>query len=297
MVILITGGTGLIGRPLTQKLCRQGHEVRILTRSEKRKENEFYWNVADRTIDDAAFQNLDCIIHLAGASVSKRWTKKYRRELHSSRIDSANLLHEYCLKHKVELKSFVSASGINYYGTFTSARILKEDDGIIKHDFLADLCQKWESAALQFEDVAERITILRTGLVLAKNGGALEPLAKLADYHLASPIGTGKQWMSWIHIEDMVNMYAFAVENTSLHGAFNAVADEPVRNRLFMKKLAHSRRKFFLPIAVPSFLFKIIFGEMSDILLKGSRIDNAKIIENGFEFKYNTLKDALENLS
>ena len=157
MNILITGGTGLVGTALVKKLEERNHTVRILTRSESEEKNEFYWNIDDKKIDDKAFENLDCIIHLAGANISERWTDDYKKELYSSRIDSANLLREYCEKKEIHLQSFISSSGVNYYGTFTSDQILTEESQIVENDFLAELCVAWENAADQFSSIAEQL--------------------------------------------------------------------------------------------------------------------------------------------
>ena len=296
MNILITGGTGLVGKYLAAELRARKHEVRILSRSKSEKPFEFYWNLDEKIIDEKAFENIDSIIHLAGATVSKKWTEDYKKELHSSRIDAANLLLDYCEKKNIHLKSFISASGINYYGTFTSDQILEENSGILHHDFLADLSVEWEKAAEKFKGTSERVVCLRTAVVLAKNGGAFEPLKKLTDLNIGSAVGSGKQWMNWIHIEDLVNMYIFAVENSDLNGSFNAVADEVPTNSNFMKTLAKVSNKFFLPINVPAFVLKSIFGEMSEIILEGTRASNKKIKSKGFDFKYADLKKAFESL-
>ncbi len=296
MNILITGGSGLVGKYLAKELRARKHEVRILSRSKSHNPHEFYWNLEEKFIDEKAFDNIDSIIHLAGATVSKRWTDSYKKELYSSRIDAANLLLDYCQKLDIHLKSFISASGINYYGTFTSDDILKENSGILHHDFLADLSVEWEKGAEQFHIVSERIVCLRTAVVLSKDGGALEPLKKLTDFNMGSAVGSGNQWMNWIHIEDMVNMYVFAVENSGLNGSFNAVADEVPTNSDFMKTLAKVSNKFFLPINVPAFVLKLFFGEMSKIILTGTRASNKKIKSEGFDFKYSELKKAFESL-
>lgn len=296
MNILITGGSGLVGKYLAKELRAGKHEVRILSRSKSQKPNEFYWNIEEKIIDEKAFENLDCIIHLAGATVSKKWTDSYKKELYSSRIDAADLLLDYCKRKEIHLKSFISASGINYYGTFTSDKILDENSGILHHDFLADLSVKWEDVAEQFKEISDRVVCLRTAVVLAKDGGAFEPLKKLTDLNIGSAVGSGNQWMNWIHIEDLVNMYIFAVENSDLKGSFNAVADEVPTNSDFMKTLAKTSHKFFLPINVPGFVLKLIFGEMSEIILTGTRASNEKIKSKGFDFKYSDLKKAFENL-
>lgn len=296
MNILITGGTGLVGTALVKKLKQRNHNVRILTRSESEEENEFYWNIAEKKIDDKAFENLDCIIHLAGANISERWTDDYKKELYSSRIDSANLLRKYCEKKGIHLQSFISSSGVNYYGTFTSDQILTEKSQIVENDFLAELCVEWENAADQFSSIAERVVCLRTAVVLSRKGGAFPLLKKTVNLNIGSGVGTGKQWMNWIHIDDLVNMYVEAVENTSVNGKYNAVADEIPTNEVFMKKLAKAADKFFLPFNVPPFVMKSVFGEMSSIILEGTRADNKKIKSQGFDFKYSTVDEAFKNL-
>ena len=296
MNILITGGTGLVGTALVKKLKERNHTVRILTRSKSEEENEFSWNVAEKKIDDKAFENLDCIIHLAGANISERWTDDYKKELYSSRIDSANVLREYCEKTGIQIQSFISSSGVNYYGTFTSEQILTEESQIVENDFLAELCVAWENAADQFSSIAERVVCLRTAVVLSKKGGAFPLLKKTVNLNIGSGVGTGIQWMNWIHIDDLVNMYVEAVENTSLNGKYNAVADEIPTNKVFMKKLAKAADKFFLPFNVPPFVMKSLFGEMSSIILEGTRADNKKIKSQGFDFKYSTVDEAFKNL-
>ena len=296
MNILITGGTGLVGTALVKKLEERNHTVRILTRSESEEKNEFYWNISEKKIDQKAFENLDCIIHLAGANISERWTDDYKKELYSSRIDSAHLLREYCVEKGIHLKSFISSSGVNYYGTFTSDQILTEESEIVENDFLAKLCVAWENAADQFESIAERVVCLRTAVVLSRKGGAFPLLKKTVNLNIGSGVGTGKQWMNWIHIDDLVNMYVEAVENTSINGKYNAVADEIPTNAVFMKKLAKAADKFFLPFNVPPFVMKSVFGEMSSIILEGTRVDNKKIKSEGFDFKYSTVEEAFKNL-
>lgn len=296
MNILITGGTGLVGTALVKKLEERDHTVRILTRSESKEKNEFYWNIAEKKIDDKAFENLDCIIHLAGANISERWTDDYKKELYSSRIDSAHLLREYCVEKGIHLRSFISSSGVNYYGTFTSDQILTEDSEIVENDFLAKLCVAWENAADQFASIAERVVCLRTAVVLSKKGGAFPLLKKTVNLNIGSGVGTGKQWMNWIHIDDLVHMYVEAVENTSINGKYNAVADDIPTNQVFMKKLAKAADKFFLPFNVPPFVMKSVFGEMSSIILEGTRADNKKIKSQGFDFKYSTVDEAFKNL-
>ncbi|WP_027376356.1 TIGR01777 family oxidoreductase [Kaistella palustris] len=296
MNILITGGTGLIGKELVKNLRLRYHDVRTLTRKKTDSPNEYYWNIAEEFIDEKAFENLDSIIHLAGASVSERWSDSYKKELYSSRIDSAALLLKYCIRKKIRLKSFISASGINFYGTFTSGQILDENCEILHEDFLADLSQKWEEAAYRFSPISDRVVCLRTAVVLSNKGGAFPILQRIANLNLSSALGSGKQWMNWIHIGDMVNMYIFAAENPKITGNYNAVAEEIPTNAEFMRKLSKAANKIFLPIPVPAFIIKILFGEMSAITLEGTRASNKKIRAAGFDFKYRNIEKAFEDL-
>lgn len=296
MKILITGATGLIGKRLANRLKEKGHSVNILVRNKTENPNEFLWNTTENFIEDEAFTNVESIIHLSGASIGKRWTKNYKKELHDSRVETSNLLFSYAKKHELKLKSFISASGINYYGTFTSNEILTEEMPIKKLDFLANLCKNWEEAALQFSEISERVVCLRTSPVLSQKGGTLELLKKVTNLNLASPLGSGDQWMNWIHLDDLVEMYVFAVENTEMEGAFNAVADEIPSNKNFMKGLAKKMKKLFIPIPVPRHLIQLILGEMSTIILEGSRASNQKIKSLGFEFKHPMLSETFENL-
>lgn len=296
MNILLTGGTGLIGPVLIQKLEQHHHNIRILRRSKSDKENEFYWNVAAKEIDDEAFENLDCIIHLAGTNISERWTDDYKKELYSSRIDTANFLFDCCKKKGIHLKSFISASGINYYGTFTSDEILTEQSGILRNDFLSKLCTEWENAADQFSTISDRVVCLRTAAVLSRKGGVFSMLKKTVDLNLGSAVGTGRQWMNWIHIDDLVNLFLEAVEHSTFTGKYNAVADEIPTNKTFMKKLTQASGKRSFPFNVPSFVMKSIFGEMSSIILEGTRADNKKIKSEGFDFKFSTIDQAFDDL-
>lgn len=296
MNILVTGGRGLVGKSLVKKLRADNHEVRILSRKKTDKTDEFYWSIDEKYIDEKAFENLDSIIHLAGANISQRWSDTYKKELFSSRIDSAALLLEYCVKKNIKLKSFISASGINYYGTFTSQQILDENSGIVERDFLAKLCEEWEMAADNFSSLAERTVCLRTAMVLAEKGGAFPLLQKTVDFNIGSAVGSGKQWMNWIHLDDMVDMYIFALENSNVEGKYNALADETPTNEQFMKTLAKVSKKLFLPVNVPAVMMKLVFGEMSSIILEGTRALNDKIKAAGFTFKYNQLEAAVQNL-
>ncbi|SFH95486.1 TIGR01777 family oxidoreductase [Halpernia frigidisoli] len=296
MKILITGGTGLIGKALIQKLRERNHEVNLLVRTKKGDLNEFLWDEKNGKIDENAFSDIDSIIHLAGASVGKRWTESYKKELYSSRIDTAHLLFKTCVKLNLKLKSYIAASGINYYGTYTSDEILTENDQVKHQDFLSNLSVAWENSADEFASIADKIVWMRTAMVLSNKGGSFLMLKNIVNYNIGSAIGDGNQWLNWIHIDDLVNMYVQSVENPEISGKYNAVASEVPTNKDFMKDLAEKSGKFFLPINVPEFVMKLAMGEMSEIILTGTRASNEKIKKTGFNFKYSTLNEAFQDL-
>ena len=288
--ILVTGGTGLVGRRLTALLTEKNHEVRILSRNPK-NENEFKWDFSKGFLDDKAIENIDYIIHLAGAGIAdKRWTKERKEVIINSRVATANLIFDKIKSQNIPLKGFISASGSNYYGAQTTAKVFKESDAV-GSDFLGRVCRKWEAAANQFKELNIPVTILRTGVVLSKTGGALEKMRT----PIISPLGSGNQYMAWIHIDDLCNLYIKAVEE-DFEGVYNTVSPEFHTSRTFSKTLAKAIKKPYLPIAVPGFLLKLVFGELAIILLHGSRLSSDKISKKGFIFKYQELASALKNL-
>ncbi len=289
--ILITGGTGLVGKQLQKKLEEKNHSVVILTRSPNLK-NEFKWDIAKEYIDDNAFKDVTHIIHLAGAGIAdKKWTTKRKKELIDSRVASANLLFKKIKELKIDLKGFISASGIGYYGAVTSNKIFSENDAP-ENDFISKVCVEWENAAHQFKKLNTSVTILRTGIVLTKLGGALP---KINTPLFLAALGTGKQYMPWIHIDDLCNMYVKSVEDIRFTGIYNAVASEHETNESFTKKLSKTIAKPKLPLNAPSFVLKMVLGEMSSILLKGSRVSSVKTSAI-YSFIFTDLKSALKNI-
>ncbi len=288
--ILITGGTGLVGKRLTELLIENGHKVAILSRNPK-NENEFKWDVSKNTIDTKALEDIKYIIHLAGAGIAdERWSQKRKQLIIDSRVNSSNLLFKTVKESNINLKGFISASGIGYYGAITTDKIYEETDKA-GNDFLGEVCEKWEAAALQFKQLNIPVTVLRTGVVLSKTGGALEKMKT----PVISPLGSGKQYLPWIHIDDLCEMYISTIEN-DLTGVFNAVAPEHHTSTTFSKVLAKSISRPYIGICVPSFMLKLLFGEMAIILLKGSRISAKKIEKNGYSFRFKTLQEAFNNL-
>jgi uncharacterized protein (TIGR01777 family) len=290
--ILITGGKGFIGTTLQNALRKRGYRIVILTRFPK-EENEFYWNIKKQYIDVKALEGVTHIIHLAGAGIAdKRWTTKRKKEIINSRVDTATLLWKYVKEHQIKLKGFISASAIGYYGAVTTSNIYTEKD-ISNNDFIAKVCELWEKASQQFSKLDIPVTILRTGIVLSKTGGAM---TKINTPLFLTILGNGKQYMPWIHIDDLCAIYVKAVEDLSFSGVFNTVAPEHQTNTSFTKIMSKKIGKPIFPIKSPSFILKIILGELSIILLKGSRI-SAKKIQKSYSFLYPTLKACLHTFN
>lgn len=292
--VLITGGSGLIGRRLSFLLKSRGYEVRILSRSNNPKNNykTFVWNVSEQYINDSAFEGLTHIIHLAGAGIAdKRWSEKRKKEIIASRVASTNLLYNTVKRLKTPLNSFISASATGYYGAVTSETIFEEKDKPAK-DFLGKVCSLWEDSIFQFNEIKIRTVALRTGIVLSKDGGALKKMKT----PVITSLGNGKQYMPWIHIDDLCELYIKAIEDQEFKGAFNAVSSEHISNLSFSKKISKIFNHPFLAVGTPSFILQIVFGEMSTIILNGSRISANKIKQAGFKFKFENLEKALKNL-
>ena len=294
--ILITGGTGLIGKHLANLLREKGYQISILTRTNSDNPNAYFWDIEHDFIESKAIKEADYIIHLAGAGIADaRWTKKRKKELIDSRVDSTKLLYKNVLKLNPNLKGFIAASGIGFYGAVTSERIMTEND-TTGTDFIASICKLWESETLKFNSINIRTVVLRTGIVLTTNGGALEKMIKPIKLGVGASIGTGKQYMPWIHINDLCNMYISAIENLKLNGIYNAVAPNHSTNTEFTNSIATILNKKIRLPNIPSFVLKIMFGSMATILLEGSRVSAEKIKKTGFQFQYPQIDNALKNL-
>jgi hypothetical protein len=297
-IILISGGTGLVGKALFKRLITEGHEVRILSRNPESSSSikSFYWNVEKNEIDEKAFDNVEHIVHLAGSGIAdKRWTEARKKDIINSRVNSIKLIAEVVKRKNIELKSFVEASAIGIYGMTTSEKIFTETDKG-KDDFLSQTCIQWENAYQDIQALSTKNCIIRIGVVLSKDGGALKRLLPLFNLGLGSAVGSGKQYMPWIHLDDLVSVFYEALFNSNYNGIYNAVSPEDTTNQSFSKQLAKSLSKpFFLP-NVPSFILKLVFGEMANVLLEGSRVSNQKLINSGFQFKFPILSSALQNI-
>lgn len=297
--VLLTGATGLIGSHLIPLLNQQGFRVHLFSRSAKQVKHAdavFLWNPEIGELDEQALEGVTHIIHLAGAGIAeKHWTDERKAEILSSRVKPAAMLLKTLLKRNQQLESYVSASAIGWYGAITDTNLHTEEESAAE-DFLGETCRLWEQSADAFESVSKRIVKVRTGVVLAHESGALPQMMKPFKFYSGSPLGSGKQQIPWIHIEDIARIFAEACGNTNWLGAYNATATSECTNRAFSKELANAMNRPLLPISVPSFVLKLMLGEMSVVVLEGSRISNQKLLQTGYQLNYSNLTTALNNL-
>ena len=300
MKVFLTGGTGFVGSILTRKLTSKGHEVTILTRAIKKgrvlpegvsllegnptKPGPWQEEVAQHEV----------IINLAGASIFTRWNDKTKKEILDSRILTTNHIVEALAKRKGKEIHLLSTSAVGYYG-FQRDESLDENSPP-GNDFLAYVTSEWESAALNAKRFDARVALCRFGTVLGKHGGALSKMVPVFKYWLGSPLGSGKQWFSWIHEQDLVNVFLFLLEHKNLEGPINCTAPNPVRNNELTKVLGEVLQKpTFMP-AIPGFVLRLIMGEFSNVFLKGQRVMPLKLLRNGFRFRFPNIKEALQDL-
>jgi len=294
--ILITGGSGFVGKHLTQLLVDNGYTVSILSRSKRPDTlNIFYytWDIQNGVIEEDAVLKADYVIHLAGANIAeKRWTDKRKEVIISSREDSAKLILSVVKKYGKKLEAFISASGIGIYGAVNGKAVCTETTRPA-NDFLGFTCQKWEAAADKFGQLEIRTVKVRTGLVLGKNDGFLDKLTPIFKLRLGSAIGSGKQYMPWIHVDDLCAIYLEAVKNTKMSGAYNAAITDNTTNASFSEKLANKYGySIWLP-NVPAFVLKLVMGEMAKLVLTGRRASSEKLESLGFHFKHKDLDNTL----
>ncbi|MDB5223790.1 MAG: hypothetical protein JWN83_2457 [Chitinophagaceae bacterium] len=304
--VLITGGTGLIGKNLTRHLAAKGYDVIIISRqpvSALRNPGITYanWNIEQKKIDTDAIAKADYIINLAGAGVmEKKWTKKYKKEIIESRTKSSELLIKALQENTNHVKAIISVSAIGWYGQDTKPLLHK--NGFVETDpadenFLGETCRLWEESIEPVTKQDKRLVKLRTGIVLSNEGGAFAEFKKSLRFGIAAILGSGKQVLSWIHIEDLCRMFIYAMENEKLSGNYNAVAPLPVNNKKLILKLAKKMRgQFYIPVHVPQFVLKLILGERSIEILKSATVSSEKIKTTGFTFLYPTIDAALKEL-
>ncbi len=306
-VVLISGGTGLIGTNLTRHLIEKNYEVIILTRdkdrpSENSKIAYSYWDITKQEIDHEAVIRADHIIHLAGAGVmDKKWTRDYKNQIVESRTKSSSLLIKSLQENSHHIKSFVSASAIGWYGG--DAKPLKRQEGFIETDpadnsFLGETCRLWEESIAPVEELGIRLVKLRTGIVLSNEGGAYKEFKMPLKFGIAGILGNGKQVVSWIHVDDLCRMYIEAIENNELRGSYNAVAPIPVTNKkLILQAAETTKNKFYIPVHVPGFIIKMLMGKRSIEILKSCTVSDKKIKATHFTFLYPSIESTIEELA
>ncbi|HSZ85321.1 MAG TPA: TIGR01777 family oxidoreductase [Puia sp.] len=304
--ILITGGTGSIGKALTEMLLEKGYEVIVLSRETSivndgsSKVKTANWNVEKQTIDENAIRNADRIIHLAGANVAeKRWTEKRKKEIRESRTKSSELIVKALKEIPNKVKTVVSASAIGWYGPdlkIPPTKYFVETD-LPDNDFLGETCRLWEESIEPVKELNKRLVKIRTGIVLNNGEGALKEFRKSLKFNIAAILGSGEQTISWIHIDDLCRIYIDSIENENLSGVYNAVAPNPVNNKNLTLELARKLKgKKFIPIHVPEFILKIALGEMNVEVLKSCAVSCDKIKNTGLQFLYPSIESALGDL-
>lgn len=296
--VLITGGTGFIGKHLTDLLVSKGYSVLILSRNVKQNTSDvtyFKWDISKKYIDERSVLKADYIIHLAGENIAEsRWTTKRKLAIVNSREQPIQLLNDTLKKHNKKIDAFVSASGVGIYGAVNGPEICTENT-TPANDFLGTTCQKWEAATGKISDLQIRTVKIRTGLVLGNAEGFLKKLVPIFKLKLGSALGDGTQYMPWIHIDDLCNIYLEALSNPNMEGAYNAAIHDETDNTLFSKTLAQVfGYTIWLP-NIPSFILQLILGEMAEIILKGRRVSSDKIEKLGFQFQFKNLKIALKD--
>lgn len=295
--ILITGATGLIGKKLIKALQEKGHIISILSRKPGKIKNVIVhlWNVYKQQIDPACIHGVDTVIHLAGEGIAdKKWTKERKQKLIDSRVRSAQLLHKLIKDSNAPVRTFISASGVGYYGD-CGDEILTEGSSN-GYGFLAECCKLWEEAADRGKSLGMRIVKFRIGFILAAGEGALTSLDKPIRLFAGAPLGSGKQWVPWVHIDDIISMFTAAVDDPSINGAYNACAPFPVTAETLTKAVAKALRRPVWPIHVPEKVLEMILGQMSSVVLISNNTSAQKLLDEGFNFKYTHLEDALADI-
>ena len=294
--VLIAGGSGLIGQKLTKILLSKGYQVGILSRKKRQSDDVKYhqWDLNNQSIDDAVL-DYDYVVNLTGAGIAdKNWTQKRKNIIIESRVKSAQLLLKAFSKKK-KVKAVINASAIGYYGD--SGEVLVDESSPIQTDeFLSQVCKLWEKAAYTLSDFTERLVIVRIGTVLSDRGGALDKIVPPIKLGMANYLGSGKQWMSWIHLDDIARMIVHFIEEERIEGVYNGVSPNPERNIDFTKTIKSVINRFAIVLPAPSIGIKAVFGEMSRLVLNSNKVSSQKVQNTGFHFQFGDLEKALTDL-
>ncbi len=299
MKVLIAGATGFIGSKLTKHFLDKGYTVNYLTtRKEKIKNEEnlkgFFWDPYNREVDNEAFEGVEVIINLAGKSINSSWNKEGRKDIFRSRMKPSDTLYNYLKENPHQVKQVISASAVGIYRSDKN-RYYKEDTQALSNSFLGRVCATWEMYNTQFETIGIPSTVLRLGLVCNKDEGVLKPFVTMCKYFFAGNLGSGNQWYSWIHIDDVVRMIDYCIDN-QLVGTYNAVAPEPLKQRTFIRKIAKKLKRPITRPPIPSLLLILTMGGKYRLITDSQKVSADKILSKGFSFNYPTFDSALDNL-
>lgn len=287
----------MVGKALLKTLLKRGHRVSVLSRKPLKIKGVtvYLWDVYEEKIDKNCLNGIDTIVHLAGENIAeKKWTKERKRQIIESRTKSAALLYKTILEQPNQVKSFISASAVGYYGDCGEEILTEESDN--GYGFLASCCREWENAVDKGKTLSLRIVKLRTGFVLQKNQGGLAAMEKPIRFFAGAALGNGQQWVPWIHIIDMVRIYCYAIEQNLMMGSYNACAPYPVTNKTLTKSIAKNLHRPVWPFNVPESLLKTILGEMSIVALMSTNTSAQKLLDSGFTFNFTQLDTALKDI-
>lgn len=301
MKIFVTGGTGFVGKFVTRRLSEAGHEVLVLSRSAPKAKQMLPWaDIVEGNPQNAGdwqqrVPECDGAINLAGTSIFTIWTESARKSILDSRILTTRNLVD-ALRAPGKERVLVNASAVGYYGSRMDDEVLGEE-APAGSEFMSEICLRWEEEARRATDAGVRVALCRFGIVLGKNGGALSMMVPAFRFMLGSALGSGRQWMSWIHIEDLFEIFSLLLGEPALFGPINCTAPNPVRNAEFAKVLSQTLNRPIVLPGVPSFLLNMALGEFANVVVKGQRVIPKKLMENGFSFRFPTLRQALEDLT
>jgi len=299
MKILITGGTGFVGTQLTSRLLQDGHEVTILSRSAKRSgevPRGISYLQGDPTQKGSwqeAIKNHDGVINLAGASIFAKWTEEHKKAIRESRVNTTRNIVEGIPSHPQRPFTLFSTSAVGYYGFCGDEELTEGSPN--GDDFLARIASEWEGEALKAREKGARVVITRFGIVMGEKGGALSQMIPLFKKYIGGPIGSGKQWFSWVHIKDLSEAFAFLLKHPEISGPVNVCAPNPVRNKDLAKaigKVLH--RPSFMP--APGFMVKLVLGEFGSVILEGQKVIPKRLLDSGFTFQYPEIDKALQGI-